>query len=113
MQKSQKSLGTGTDGKAGQIRSPCPARAQSGHAVRELSNHTIIPQTACRTRTSAEALALPSHTAPCSYLNVRDVVQVERAENVEDLVALVVLGEARCVYHSFHLMEDLAKRAFK
>ena len=106
MRKSQKSLGAGTW-------SPCPALAQSGHAVRELSNQTITPQTARRTRTSAEALALPSHAPPCSYLDVRDVVQVERAENIEDLVALVVLGEARCVYHSFHLMEDLTKRAFK
>lgn len=48
-----------------------------------------------------------------SYLNVRDVVQVERAENVEDLVALVVLGEAGCIYHSFDLMDHLSKRAFK
>lgn len=56
---------------------------------------------------------IPSQTHPCSYLNIKDVVQVERAENIKDLVALVVLGEARCVYHSFHLMEDLAKRTFK
>lgn len=58
-------------------------------------------------------LAFPSHVPPHPYLNVRDVIQVERAENVEDLAAFVVLGEARCVYHSFHLMQDLAKRAFK
>lgn len=48
-----------------------------------------------------------------SYLNVRDVVQVERAENVEDLVALVVFGESGCIYHSFDLMDHLSKRAFK
>lgn len=58
-------------------------------------------------------LAFPSHAPPRSYLDFRDVVQVERAEYVEDLVAFVVLGEARCVYDSFHLMQDLAKRAFK
>lgn len=109
MQKSQKSLEQGL--MARQDRSGVLVLLLHSQGMQsELSSHTITPQTAHRT--SAEALALPSHT-PCSYLDVRDVIQVERAEYIEDLVALVVLGEARRVYHSFHLMEDLAKRAFK